>query len=408
MPPVVPGGRIVAAIASARVAAGAALESATVTTTPTSGSSRIVLKPDRASFTPLDFLAWRETKSLAVAPEFQRRSVWGRPARASLIDTLLRGLPVPPIYLRVKQSGDKKRLVREVIDGQQRLSAVLDYLDGRFALLPSFDAAWAGKEFGELSDTDQDAIRTYPFLCEVFHSISDAQVLEIFARLNTYSVQLNAQELRNGRYFGYFKQTAYALAREHVEFWRLHRILTERSIARMDDAELASELMILQLDGLQDKKKSISAFYAEFDETFPSREQVETRFRATIDGIGSAVDFLGETEFRRRPLFYSLYGAVYHHRYGIPHVKMPTPKRALKRSAGKETSRNRGRPKRDYCRRPQRCRSAKEVDQLRELLIASDGQHHPAPRETGTALPGCLLSYAEANAFVGGGFRPRD
>jgi len=297
------------------------------TTTP--GSSRILLKPDRASYTPLDFLGWREGKALAVAPEFQRRSVWGRPARASLIDTLLRGLPVPPIYLRAKQSESKSKLVREVIDGQQRISAVLDYIDGRFALLPSFDADWAGKEFDELSESDQDAIRTYPFLCEVFHSISDTQVLEVFARLNTYSVQLNAQELRNGRYFGYFKQTAYELAHEHVEFWRQHRILTERNIARMDDAELVSELIVLQLDGLQDKKKSISTFYADYDESFPQRKQVRTRFCATIDTIEATVDFLGSTEFRRRPLFYSLYGAIYHHRYGIPRVKLPTNKQTL-------------------------------------------------------------------------------
>src|SRR3954447_4723077 len=114
------------------------------------------LKPDRAGYTPLDFLSWREAHSLAVAPEFQRRSVWGRPAKAYLIDTLLRGLPVPPIYLRVRQSKKKSRLVREVIDGQQRISAVLDFIDGKFRLLPSFDQRWASKQFDELEESDQD------------------------------------------------------------------------------------------------------------------------------------------------------------------------------------------------------------------------------------------------------------
>src|SRR5207247_2556711 len=107
-----------------------------------------------------------------------------RPAKAYLIDTLLRGLPVPPIYLRVRQDKKKSRLVREVIDGQQRISAVIDFVDGKYRLLPSFPTRWASKAFDELEEDDQDAIRTYPFLCEVFHSISDAQVLEVFARLN--------------------------------------------------------------------------------------------------------------------------------------------------------------------------------------------------------------------------------
>ena len=110
----------------------------------------VPFKPERAAYTPLDFTTWRESGALSLAPKFQRRGVWGRPAKAYLIDTMIRGLPVPPIYLRVRQSDDKKRTIREVIDGQQRISAVLDFLDGKFALTPSLDAPYAGKEFKNL------------------------------------------------------------------------------------------------------------------------------------------------------------------------------------------------------------------------------------------------------------------
>jgi hypothetical protein len=290
----------------------------------------VLSKPDKPTYTAADFLGWRENAALVVAPEFQRRSVWGRPAKAYLIDTLLRGFPVPPIYLRVRQSKDKTQIIREVIDGQQRISAVLDYLDGKFSLLPSFDAPWAGREFSELTDDEQARIRFYPFYCEVFSGISDAEVLEIFARLNTYSVPLNAQELRNGRYFGFFKQTAYELAHEHVEFWRVNRIFTERAIARMDDAEMASEVMILQLDGLQDKKTSITRFYSDYDEEFPERNVVAGHFRATLESITEALDSLADTEFRRRPLFYSLFGAVYHRRFGVPGLEPKSPQKPLR------------------------------------------------------------------------------
>lgn len=150
-----------------------------------------------------------------------------------LIDTLLRGFPVPPIYLRVTQSEDKKRVVREVVDGQQRISAVLDYIDGKYALSKAIGGTDAGKEFADREGHQQDAIRTYSFICETMHGVSDAEILQIFARLNTYSVPLNAQELRNGKYFGHFKQTAYRLAHQHLEFWRRHRVFSERQIARM-------------------------------------------------------------------------------------------------------------------------------------------------------------------------------
>ena len=184
-------------------------------------------KPERATYTALDFMGWREAGALALTPRFQRRSVWKLPARSFLMDTLLRGLPVPAIYLRVTQNDERTKVVREVVDGQQRLTALLSYVDGAYAISRNLGGPWAGKAFSALTEEEQDRIRQYGFGCEVMHGVSDAEVLEIFSRLNTYSVRLNAQELRNGRYFGPFKQTAYSLAFEHVEFWRRHRIFTE-------------------------------------------------------------------------------------------------------------------------------------------------------------------------------------
>ena len=96
-------------------------------------------------------------------------------------------------------------------------------------------------------------------MCEVFHGISDAEVLEIFARVNTYSVPLNRQELLNGKYFGFFKQSAYKLAYEHLEFWRRNGIYSETAIARMSEVELTSELMIVLTDGMQQKIEAIIA-----------------------------------------------------------------------------------------------------------------------------------------------------
>src|ERR1700741_877203 len=283
-------------------------------------------KPERSTYTPLDFVAWSETNALVLTPKFQRRGVWTTPARSYLIDTLLLGMPVPPIFLRVRQSDDRKRTIREVIDGQQRVAAVIDFIAGKYALSKNLPADYAGKYFEQLSEAHRDAIRQYSLVCEVFFGVEDAEVLQIFSRLNTYSVPLNAQELRNGRFFGPFKRCAYQLAVEHLEFWRRHRIFTERNIARMSEVELTSELMIVQIDGLQDKKKSIDTFYERYDEEFPERGGVEGRFRSVIDVIGEFVgEWLGGSEFHRTPLFYSLFGAVYHRLYGMPRQTLPTP-----------------------------------------------------------------------------------
>jgi hypothetical protein len=289
-----------------------------------------MIKPDRSTYTPTDFLQWRDAQSLVLTPKFQRRGVWKPAARSYFIDTSLREMPVPPIYLRTVQSGERNKVVREVVDGQQRVAAVLDFIDGDYRLSKSLDSPWAGKAFGGLRQPERDRIINFGFNAEVFHGISDLQVLEVFARLNTYSVPLNAQELRNGRFFGPFKKAAYDLAHEHLEFWRSNRVFTERNIARMMEVEFTSEVIIACMGGMQDKKKSIDDFYERHDETFPLQRRVEKRFRAVADEIGETMQGqLSETDFRRVPLLYTIFCVLLHRMYGIPRAPAASPKRPL-------------------------------------------------------------------------------
>ena len=72
-----------------------------------------------------------------------------------------------------------------------------------------------------------------------------------------------------------------------------------------------SELLIVGIDGIQDKGGTIDDFYSDNDEEFPGQSQYERRFRATMEEINESVgEILADTEFRRVPLFYSLFGAV--------------------------------------------------------------------------------------------------
>lgn len=276
-------------------------------------------RPRRSEYTPNDLSAFDEAGTLEITPKFQRRTVWRTPQRSYFVDSLLRGMPVPPIFLRETHSEDFKKTIRQVIDGQQRVRSVLEFMNGQFPLSSNLDADWAGKRFERLSDEQQERIRNYHFAAEVFVGISDAEILEIFARMNTHAVPLNRQELRNGRYFGEFKQSCYALALEHLEFWRRHRLFTETGIARMSEVELTSELLIQGMDGMQDKKASIDTFYSDNDERFAKRSVHERRFRAVLDTVDQAFpQSLEDTDFRRPPFFYTLYGAIYHRLYGLP------------------------------------------------------------------------------------------
>jgi Protein of unknown function DUF262 len=282
-------------------------------------------KPNRSSYSAIELLDWTLSKSLSLTPKFQRRGVWQPAARSFFIDTLLRGMPVPPVYMRLSQSEKKDKVVREVIDGQQRISAVTAYMRDDYALSNSLTGPWKGKRFSQLTPSEQDDIRNYPFNAESFQGIGDSEVLEIFSRLNTYSVPLNKQELRNGKFFGHFKQAAYLVAYEHLEFWRSNKIFTERGIARMEEAELVSELLAAAIDGLQNGKKTLDNFYSQYDESFKEKNDLLKRFRQTIAEISESIEALADTEFHRPPLFYTLFCAVYHFKYGLPKSALSRP-----------------------------------------------------------------------------------
>lgn len=290
-------------------------------------------KTDKAIYTALDFGIWQQHKWLSITPKFQRRKVWSTPARSYFIDTMLRGMTVPPIYLRLTQNEARTAIIREVVDGQQRVSCVLDFIrdDGEgFRLSKTLKAPWAGKTFEDLEEDQQRQIKEFGFPAEVFKGISDKHLFEVFCRLNMNGVPLNAQELRNGRYFGRFKQASFDLALEYLEFWRHHGVFTERSIARMLEVELTSELLIAGIDGMQDKKASIEDFYDDLDDSYPSEHRDTKRFREVMDTISQA--FNGDLDagaFHRPPLFYTLYCVVYHYMYSMKDVPRPSPQRRL-------------------------------------------------------------------------------
>jgi hypothetical protein len=289
-------------------------------------------KTEKASYSAEDFQLWETNGILELTPKFQRRSVWKLGAKSFFIDTLLKGMTVPPIYLRNRQDSASTKTIREVVDGQQRIRTVLDFVksDG-YRLSKTLNAPWAGKRFIDLTAEQKRLIMSFTFSSESFKGISDQQVLEVFCRLNMNGVPLNNQELRNGKYFGLFKQSSFRLALSYLEFWRAHKLFTEQAIARMLEVELVSELLIAASQGMQDKKASINDFYAEWEEQYPGQQTEEKRFNDTMGVISETFPNgdLAQTEFRRPPMFYTLYCVVYHHLYGMPNVLRTTQKKKL-------------------------------------------------------------------------------
>lgn len=259
-------------------------------------------------------------KETVLSPKFQRRAVWEYKAKSYLIDSILKGFPVPRIFIREKTTLAFKTS-REIIDGQQRLKAIFDFIQDGFRISKVHNDEFGGLTFNELPEQVGKDFLNYPISAIILMDLSDDEVFNIFARLNTYSVRLNSQELLNSQFFGRYKQLIYRIAGEYRTFWVESRILTEKSIARMDDAKLISEVVSVIVDGsiISNSFETSKKVYHRYEEDFPLETEIETNLKFVLDLICKIYgDSIDETVFVKIPLFYSLVLALYHMVKPIP------------------------------------------------------------------------------------------
>jgi len=276
-----------------------------------------------------DFVGWQDRGELIISPSFQRRRVWTHRGKSYLIDTIVRGMPIPPIFIRQVIHPSLRRTVREVVDGQQRISAILDFINGEFTVLPSHNSDIAKQKYDALPEHVQGAILSYPLSVNVLNINSDADVLDVFARLNSYSLPLNAAEKLNAKYTGAFRNAMNLMARKHLAYWSKHKILGNQQIARMGDVELTADLVVTMMTKLQSGRTHIEPFYKKYDDEFPQERVVASQFDHTLSIIEELAGVkIEETELRRVTLFYSLFTAVYDIVFGFG-CSSPAPEKIL-------------------------------------------------------------------------------
>jgi len=175
---------------------------------------------------------------LILQPDFQRQYVWDATKASKLIESAILLIPLPIIYLSEEKDGKEY-----VIDGQQRLTSFFSFIDGKFPDGRIFKLSGLnvctelnGKKFSELTDDLQDKVNSYIVRTITFKKESSEDLkFEIFERLNTGSVQLNDQELRNCLYRGRFN---FALQEMAADSDFMYICGLKASDKRMKDKEL--------------------------------------------------------------------------------------------------------------------------------------------------------------------------
>lgn len=178
-------------------------------------------------------------KELILDPDYQRNYVWDNKKASKLVESIILNVPIPVIYVSEEQDS-----TWSVIDGLQRLNSLKRFFDGKFKL--------SGLEIlYELNKCDFKSLPSKALrmlkngllrIIMVTADSNDDIKYDIFMRLNTGSVHLNEQELRNCLYRG--KLNTFLLEESKNSLW-LEMLGLQEFHKRMTDRELLLRFLAL-------------------------------------------------------------------------------------------------------------------------------------------------------------------
>lgn len=263
-----------------------------------------------------------DRRELIVNPEYQRGTgIWPNGARSYFIDTILTGYPFPKLYFfEYIDKGDGRRLKREIVDGQQRINTITDFHANKFAI--SGDSKFAGLRFSELDEDDQDRFTTYSVPVDVLKNATKANVLQMFRRMNAYTLPLNSAEKRHSGFQGEFKWFVNELTDKFDEFFVEYGVFTDRQIVRMADAELLTDIILTLEQGIVSTSPSgLRGMYEKYDDAFPHRAQVLRKIDKSINFITTHLSDLRKTHMMKPYALHMLITGLIHNRFGIEAIE---------------------------------------------------------------------------------------
>lgn len=269
--------------------------------------------------TTLRNIAWfnqvRDNNELEVKPPFQRNPVWVNRQKSYLIDTILNKYPIPEIYMQetVDENGKAKYII---VDGQQRIRSVLDFISGLFSIDETDSPQFEGAYFKDLTAIQKKEFYQYNFVVRILPNISDKELRAIFQRLNKNVVALNKQELRQATYSGPFIKVMNQISDK--EAFSKIGLFTPNDIRRMLDVEFVSELTIALLNGIQNKKDKLEYYYQIYEETDPNVLEIRENFDIILGEILKILPDIQKTRWRKKTDFYSLFLVFGNHIDDLP------------------------------------------------------------------------------------------
>lgn len=246
----------------------------------------------------LETIVKKITKNvIKIDPDYQRRHRWDKITSSRLIESLILNIPIPIIYLSYDvdvddEANDEARY--SVIDGQQRLTAILKFFNNNYALegldiLADLDGCY----YKDLPPFLLRRLEERTIKCLRIDSTVDPQVkYDIFERLNSGSVKLESHELRNAVLRGAFNDKCKQLANDEY-FRKLIQVSDSsednKKVKKMEDVELVLRFFALINDNYKLYRKTKDKQFKDF-----LSDELEKRNKLKQSQIDTDGDFFKE------------------------------------------------------------------------------------------------------------------
>lgn len=219
-------------------------------------------------------------------PDFQRGEIWSDFKRKRLIDSILRNWHVPPVHLIVDADSGKE----SVLDGQQRLAAIRDFVDGKFAVDGNLEPkdseieSLDGKFYRDLPEGVRRRFDRFTVRVLSITNYAAAEPSELFYRLNQ-PTSLTAAEQRNA-FFGEARAQVKSLVADVArsglgDAWGF-------SNARMSFDDVISRCLYILERGTLRERVSATHLADRFREGHRFGRSVVRRLQEAIELLGSA------------------------------------------------------------------------------------------------------------------------
>jgi len=272
-----------------------------------------------------------ERGELIPDPDWQRGYIWNQKDEQLLIDSILKGLPIPKFYLTEEYDSKKSASIHYVVDGQQRIKAFYRFLTNKFFVEIN------GKQyfFKDLDNTTQQKITTYKLNGHYMADFTQSDINFLFQRLNRTSIKLTNMELWNNKYYG---TNILKMVKEIYEeicvfpHKRDYRDYNEKDLEKLQDSYIATIYTdenikrMLPLDDVIDLchcllkdsiegggKRELEAFL-DTDKNITDTQslKIKSKFRKVLNNMKEILpkQVLEATAYSKRTHFISLFLAV--------------------------------------------------------------------------------------------------